>query len=524
MKAVMQKFLPAHEALLEMIVSHLPSPRKAQAYRAPLLYNGPLDDDYIKSLMKCDPNGPLIVYISKMVPTTDKGRFYAFGRVFSGTVKTGQKVRIMGPNYEPGKKDDLYVKNIQRTVIMMGRYTEAVEDVPCGNICSLVGVDSFIVKTATITGADDKDCCPIHQMKYSVSPVVRVAVEPKNPKELPKLVEGLKRLAKSDPLVLCYTEESGEHIVAGAGELHLEICLKDLKDDFTGIELIISEPVVSFRETVTEESSIEVLSKSPNKHNRLHMRAVPMKEELVILIEKGEITPKDDVKKRGKILTTDFEWEEDHTKKIWCFGPEQSGPNLVVDTTKGIQYLSEIKDSVTSAFQVTTKEGVLCDENVRGVRWNLCDVTLHTDSIHRGGGQLIPTARRCFLGAQLTAEPRILEPIFLVDIQCPEDAMGNIYGVLNRRRGQLISADQRVGTPMYTIKCHLPVMESFGFTADLRSNTGGKAFPQCVFDHWAVMTGSPFEEGIQRDNVLKTRKRKGLSEDIPELERFLDKL
>jgi elongation factor 2 len=269
--------------------------------------------------MKCDPNGPLILYISKMVPTTDKGRFYAFGRIFSGTVKTGQKVRIMGPNYEPGKKDDLYVKNIQRTVIMMGRYTEAVEDVPCGNVCSLVGVDSFIIKTATITGADDKDCCPLHQMKYSVSPVVRVAVDAKNPKELPKLVEGLKRLAKSDPLVLCYTEESGEHIVAGAGELHLEICLKDLRDDFTGIELIISEPVVSFRETVSDESSIEVLSKSANKHNRLHMKAGPIKEELVIMIEKGEITPKDDVKKRAKILMGEFEWDEDHTKKNLVF-------------------------------------------------------------------------------------------------------------------------------------------------------------------------------------------------------------
>jgi len=158
------------------------------------------------------------------------------------------------------------------------------------------------------------------------------------------------------------------------------------------------------------------------------------------------------------------------------------------------------------------------------MRFNITDVTLHTDTIHRGGGQIIPTARRCFLGAHLTAEPRLLEPIFLVDIQCPEDAMGNIYGVLNRRRGQLISADQRIGTPMYTIKCHLPVMESFGFTADLRSNTGGKAFPQCVFDHWSCMTGSPFDSGIQRDNVLKTRKRKGLSDDIPDLERFLDKM
>jgi len=160
------------------------------------------------------------------------------------------------------------------------------------------------MKTGTISDHDEAHT--IRNMKYSVSPVVRVAVEPKNPADLPKLVEGLKRLSKSDPMVQCIIEESGEHIVAGAGEMHLEICLKDLKDDFTGIELIISEPVVSFRETVSDESNIEVLSKSPNKHNRLHMKAVPLKEELVFMIEKGEITSKDDVKKRGKILTSEF--------------------------------------------------------------------------------------------------------------------------------------------------------------------------------------------------------------------------
>jgi len=407
---------------------------------------------------------------------------------------------------------------------MMGRYVEAVDDVPCGNVCSLVGVDQYIIKTATITNQDCTDCCPLVTMKYSVSPVVRVAVTPKNPSELPKLVEGLKRLAKSDPLVLCYTEESGEHIVAGAGELHLEICMKDLRDDFTGIELIVSPPVVSFRETVAEESDIVVLSKSPNKHNRLFMKAAPMKDELVEDIEKGVITPKDDPKKRGKLLQEKYEWDDNDTKKIWCFGPETTGPNCVVDQTKGVQYLNEIKDSVVSAFQVATKEGVCCDENLRGVRFNILDVTLHADAIHRGGGQIIPTARRCFYAAQLTAEPRLLEPIFAVDILCPEDVMGNIYGVLNRRRGHVTTTDQRLGTPMYNVKCLLPVLESFGFTEDLRSHTGGKAFPQCVFSHWQILGTNPLKAGIARDSALKTRKRKGLSDDIPPLDRFMDKL
>jgi elongation factor 2 len=273
LKIVMRKFLPAAEAILEMIVLHLPSPVVAQKYRVENLYEGPMDDECATGIRSCNPEGPLMMYVSKMVPTSDKGRFYAFGRVFSGKISTGQKVRLMGPNYLPGKKDDLSIKNIQRTVLMMGRKTEQIEDCPCGNIVGLVGVDQFLVKSGTITTSEVAH--NIRVMKFSVSPVVRVAVEPKNAADLPKLVEGLKRLAKSDPCVQCYHEESGEHIVAGAGELHLEICLKDLAEDHAGIEIKTSDPVVSFRETVIEESDRVCLSKSPNKHNRPSLRQFP---------------------------------------------------------------------------------------------------------------------------------------------------------------------------------------------------------------------------------------------------------
>jgi elongation factor 2 len=188
MKTVMRTWLPAGEAMFLMIVVHLPSPVTAQRYRAAPLYEGPSDDLACVAMTNCDPTGPLMMYISKMVPTTDKGRFYAFGRVFSGKIATGQKCRIMGPNYLPGGKSDLYEKSIQRTILMMGRYIEAIEDVPCGNICGLVGVDQFLVKTGTITTF--KEAHNLKVMKFSVSPVVRVAVEPKNPADLPKLVEG----------------------------------------------------------------------------------------------------------------------------------------------------------------------------------------------------------------------------------------------------------------------------------------------------------------------------------------------
>merc|ERR1711876_24096 len=312
---------------------------------------------------------------------------------------------------------------------------------------------------------------------------VRVAVEPKNPSDLPKLVEGLKRLSKSDPMVQCFIEESGEHIIAGAGELHLEICLKDLEEDHAQIPLKKSDPVVSYRETVEEESNQMCLSKSPNKHNRLFMKAAPLPDGLAEDIDKGDVNPRDDFKIRGRYLADKYEFDITEARKIWCFGPETTGPNLMIDCTKGVQYLNEIKDSCVAGFQWASKEGVLCDENMRSVRFNLYDVALH--------------------------------------------AVGGIYGVLNRRRGHVFEEAQTPGTPMFVVKAYLPVNESFGFTADLRSNTGGQAFPQCVFDHWQVMPGDPLDSESNSKPyaiVMDTKKRKGLKEAMPDLANYLDKM
>ncbi|KAJ3272907.1 Elongation factor 2 [Terramyces sp. JEL0728] len=523
MKIVMKKFLPAGDALLEMIVIHLPSPNTAQKYRYDTMYEGPLDDECAIAMRDCDPNGPLMLYVSKMVPTNDKGRFFAFGRVFAGTVKGGQKVRIQGPNYVPGSKSDLFVKSIQRVVLMMGRSVESLDDCPAGNIVGLVGIDQFLLKSGTITTSEVAHNLKV--MKFSVSPVVEVAVQCKNPNDLPKLVEGLKRLSKSDPCVLCYTSESGQQIVAGAGELHLEICLKDLEEDHAGVPLIKGDPVVQYRETVTAESNIVCLSKSPNKHNRIFMKAFPLTEEVALEIDSGKINAKDDFKARAKVLAEEHGWDVTDARRIWCFGPETTGPNLLVDTTKGVQYLNEIKDSCVSGFQWCSKEGPMAEEIMRGIRFNILDVVLHADAIHRGAGQIMPTCRRVCYASVLTAEPAILEPVFLVDVQCPENAMGGIYSVLNKKRGHVFHEEQRPGTPLYNIKCYLPVMESFGFTADLRAATAGQAFPQMIFDHWQIMGGNPTQPGNKPYEILRAvRKRKGLVEDIPGLDKYYDKL
>jgi len=486
------------------------------------LYEGPMDDEGATAIRDCDPEGGLMMYVSKMVPTSDKGRFYAFGRVFSGTIRTGQRVRIQGPHYKPGGREDLALKNVQRTVLMMGRTVEQIPNVPCGNTVALVGIDQYILKSGTLTTIESAH--NITAMKYSVSPVVKVAVKPKDGRDLPKLVEGLKKLSKSDPLVVCTTEENGEHIIAGCGELHIEICLKDLREEYAQCDFIMSDPVVAYRETVSCASTQTCLSKSPNKHNRLYIVAEPMEENLCKAIEEGRAGPKAEGKERFKVYRDEFGWDAQAATKIWCWGPETEGANVIVDATQGVQYMNEIKEHVNSAFQWLTKEGPLCEENMRAIRFNIADVTMHADSIHRGAGQIMPPTRRCCFAAELVSKPTLQEPMFLVEITCPREAMSGVYATMQPRRGEVFEENPREGTPLLQVKAYLPVSQSFGFVADLRQQTGGQAFPQCVFDHWMVMPGNAMEPGKLQDLILAVRKRKQLKDEMPKLADYNDKL
>jgi elongation factor 2 len=529
LKYIMQKWIPAADAILEMIVVHLPSPAVAQGYRYESLYDGPMDDEAATAIRTCDTSdtAPLMMYVSKMIPSGDN-RFTAFGRVFSGKIATGQKVRILGPNYTPGKKTDLFVKSIQRVVIMMGRYTETVADIPAGNTCGLVGVDAYLVKSGTITTCETA-CC-IKTMKFAVSPVVRVAVAVKNSADLPKLVEGLKKLSKSDPMVKCETTEAGEHIIAGCGELHLEICLKDLQEDFMkGAPLTTSDPVVTYMETVTTES-VEVLSKSANKHNRLFCVATPLSDEICALFDENVVGPGMDPKDRSKILREHpaFGWEEASTpQKIWCFGDDGIGPNIYCERTVGVAYLNEIKDSVVGGFKWACNEGPMSEERVRGLKMWLNDVTLHADAIHRGMGQISPTSRRVVYAGMYLANPALLEPIFLVNITCPQGIVGSIYNVLSMRRGNVFDeGDGGMSGGVANMKAYLPVAESFGFSQSLAEATSGAAFSQLMFDHWQLMDGGDFKDPDSRLGkvVNAIRVRKGLTPELPPLDRYLDKL
>lgn len=519
MKSFMKKWLPAADALLELIVDHLPSPIEAQRYRVDNLYEGPLDDIAALGIRECDKNGPLMIYISKMVPDQGcKTKFYAIGRVFSGTAEPGLNVRIMGPNYKIGSDNGLFMKRLTDCMCMIGDKPLSFDKVPCGNIIALSGVDQYLLKSGTITTYEFAH--NIKCMKFTVSPVVRVAVDPVNPSDLAKFIEGLKRLSRSDQLVQCEIDK-GQHIIAGAGELHLEICLRDLENVYAKVPIKTSEPLVTYKETVSEVSSQACLAKSANKLNRIYMTCQPLSEQFCQDIDDKKITLNQDERERAKYLHAKHNFDLSEAKKIWCFGPNQFDANILIDTTRGVAHQGDVTDTLCAGFQWGVEEGVLCGESLRGVRFNLVDLDPHRDAAHRKGAQLIPAMRRAMISSMLTAKPRLLEPVYLVEIQCPDNLTSNVYKLLNKKRGEIIEEQKINGTLLSSIKAYLPVNESQGFAGDL----GGKAFPQMSFHHWQILPGDPFDLTTKSGQICQQIRRvKKMKEEMPLLNDYLDKL
>lgn len=525
----LHRLFPLSNALIELIVKELPSPLIAQQKRVDVLYNGPLNDIYANGIRTCDANGPLIVYISKMLPD-NYGKFIAFGRVFSGTLRSNHRVNILGDNYDSlTRTGESYLnKSIQRCcTVMVGKF-ETNESISCGNTCGIFGIDQYLLKTGTLVDTDANDACNIKTMKFAVSPVVKVAIKPKNPSDLPTFITSLKKLVKSDPAVSYdFDDETKEITMSATGELHLEICLHDLKKYLGNIELAPpSDPIVSFRESVEGKTPEPCLGKSSNKHNRIYITAEKLSNELVDDIESGKFRPNNlPVKERNQILTSKYGWNNDDVKRLWVFGPESIWTNVIVDMTKGAQNLNEIKENIISAFNTYMYKGPLCEEQIRGVRINVHDVVVHTDPSHRGGDQIIPMVKKAIYSSILRANPVLFEPIFMAEIQIPENLVGIIFNCMTQRRGVVINQEQKDSLPLIIIKSWIPVNESFGLSKFLSESTGGKAFMSLIFDCWQKVPGNIYVEASKNNEFTKTvRSRKGLSAQIPDYTQYLDRL
>jgi len=491
----LSKKSPAHVVVLDMVVRHLPNPIEAQKERIKVIWKGDLNSEVGKAIVNCDPKGPVVMMVTKIVVDPQAGEV-AVGRLFSGTIRPGVDLYII----------DRKSKNRVQTVgVFMGPRRVEVEKIPAGNIVAVVGLKDAV---AGSTCAEVEKMEPFESIKHYNEPVVTMAIEAKNPRDLPKLVEVLRKLVREDPtLHLTLNEETGEHLLSGMGELHLEVKIEKIRREY-GLEVVTSPPIVVFRETVTQTSPV-VEGKSPNKHNKFYIVVEPLPAEVIRLFREGEVDFKMDKKERRKKL-----------QEAGLDGEEAAGAlefyegNLFCDVTKGIQYLNETMELILEGFREAMRAGPLAKEPCMGIKVKLVDCKLHEDAVHRGPAQVIPAVRSAIYAAILQANPTLLEPYQNIYIMVPQTMMGSATREIQGRRGHIL--DVKIDGDTATLTAKAPVKEMFGFAGSIRSATSGKAI-------WSTEHAG-FERvppSLLESFIMEVRKRKGLKLEIPKPEDFL---
>jgi len=500
----LQKTFPLHEALLSMVVTYLPNPIEAQKYRIPQIWKGDIDSEIGRAMVNCDLKGPTVMCVTSAQMDPQAG-LVATGRLYSGEVKQGDQVYLVG-----AKRD----YRIQQVSLYMASFREVVDRLDAGNIAALLGLD-LARAGETIVDFEHRDgMVPFERIKYVSEPVVTIALEPKHPRDLPRLVDVMHRLVIEDPnLVSSINKETGEYLLSGMGELHLEITVKFLRD-YTGgdLEIIASKPIVVYRESVARQGVV-VMGKSPNKHNKFWIQVEPLEEKVIGLIDKGEISEEMNRKQTADILQKEGGWSAEETRNVWTI---EDHKNMLIDMTKRVQYLHEARDMIISGFRWGCENGPLAEEPMRGVKVKLMDAQLHEDPVYRGPAQIMPATRRAMFGSFLTATPVLLEPVYKIGVSVPIQYVGDVSSIITRSKGRILSSEQK--GPLTMISGYIPVAQTFGLAVDMRSATSGHAFWQSTFDHWEKTP-----ENIALTVIQETRKRHGLPLEIPTADKFIDK-
>ena len=486
---------PVHEVLLDMAVSKLPGPVEAQRYRIPNIWQGDLESPIGKAMMECDPKADLAMMITKIWMDPHAGEV-AVGRIYSGSISQGEIIWAIGASK---------AERVQQVSMMVGGDRITVPAVVAGNIAALTGIRSA---AAGVTVASKQDFVPFEPIRHYSDPVVTVAVEPKSMKDLPKFIDALRTLAKSDAsLQVTTNQETGEALLAGMGELHLEITVYRLEEE-QHIKVSVSEPIVVYREGVESNNrghSFE--GKSPNRHNKFFIECEPLSEEVVAALRDGNIhsgnVRPNDAKEIGRKFA-EYGMDKDQMRKTYSV----FGTNVLVNDTKGIQNLHETKELIVEAFNEVCKRGPIADEPVMGMMVRLVDAKLHEDAIHRGPAQTIPAVRNAIKGAMLRSRTVIMEPMQKTQVSVPNDWLGQVTREITNRRGIIedMPADGEVTTVIGT----LPVAETFGFSNDIRAASQGRAIWNSENTGFEILPPQLFDKV-----VASIRQRKGLKEVPP---------
>ncbi len=487
-KELAQK-VPLSDVLLGMVVEHLPSPKVSQQYRVPNIWDGDIESPAGNGMITTNPDGPLAVMVTNVSVDKHAGEI-ATGRVYGGSIEKGTEVYLVGSHSK---------SRVQQVGVYFGPERVNTDAVPAGNIVYIAGAKGAIAGE-TICSPEDK-IKEFEGLEHISEPVVTVAVEAKNTKDLPKLIEVLRQVAKEDPTIkVDINEETGEHLVSGMGELHLEVIGYRIQEK--GVEIQTSEPIVVYRETVSALSP-EVEGKSPNKHNRFYITVEPLEDELFKALQEGDLK---EGRVKGKEAANDFmEYglDKEEARRVWSV----HNRSLFINMTRGIQYLDEVKELLLEGFESALEDGPLANEIAMGLKLKLHDAKLHEDAVHRGPAQVLPAIRKAIYAAIMSADPALLEPMQKVFISTPQDYMGACTREIQNRRGQIVDMSQDTGD-MATIESKVPVAEMFGFAGDIRSAAEGR----CLWStEMAGFERLPRE--MQKQIVKEIRQRKGLSDE-----------
>lgn len=498
--AELQKAAPLHEALLDMVVKYIPNPREAQHYRIPKIWHGDINSEFAKAMMECDPNGPLVMMVTDVKVDPHAG-LVATGRVFSGTIRPGEEVFLINART---------AQRVLQVGLYMGPYRELADAIVAGNIAAILGTDKARAGETIVSPTLKDLMTPFERFRMITESVVTVALEPKNPQMLTKMVDSLYKLHLEDPsLVVKINEETGEYLLSGVGTLHIEIALTMLKELY-GVEVVASPPVIVYRETIRDRSQV-FEGKSPNKHNKFYISVEPLDETTIKLIQEGVITEDMDPRERAKILRDHANWDTDVARRIIAI---DENINVLIDMTTGVQYLREVRDTLIQGYRLAMREGPLAHEPVRGVKVILHDAVIHEDPAHRGPAQIYPAVRNAIFAGFLTSKPTLLEPLLKLDIRTPLEYIGNISVVITKKRGKMLDVQQSEN--LARIVAEIPVAESFDIADLLRNVTAGKAIWGQDFSRWA-----PVPDSMLLDLIGKIRTRKGLKPEPPRPEDFL---
>ena len=490
---------PIHEVILDMVIYHLPSPAEAQKYRIPHIWRGDRESNLGKSMIECKESGPLALMITKIILDPHAGEI-AIGRMYSGKIERGQEVYVIGM---PNKN------RVQQVNVMVAIDRIPVEYVSAGNIVAVTGIKDAI---AGSTVTDNPDADPFERIVHVSEPVVTVAVEAKSMKDLPKLVEVLRSVSKADPSIqVNINQETGENLVSGMGELHLEITEYRIRNDHK-LDIVCSEPIVVYRESIAKKSPQKFEGKSPNKHNRFYIEVEPLPGNIVKALHDNEI-PQNVKKYKNEIMKTlqELGVSKEEAKGVFAV----HGMNMFADMTKGIQYLFETRELLKEAFVEVMKSGPTANEPCQGIFVKLVDAKLHEDAIHRGPAQVIPAARNAIYGSITISNPIILEPMQKVFISTPQELMGDASRELNQRRAEV--KDMKTEGDSVNINSKAPVAEMFGFASAIRSATGGR-----VLWNTENMGFEPMPKHLQDGVVKQIRERKGLKPEPNPASYYLD--